>query len=137
MKQLIFTITFALAFTSGFGQTEDSTATQPVPEEEIFTVVQEMPEAIVPDHDLNSYFHKNLKNPEGHIGKTILWVSLLVNKDGTGQDIKVIKVITGSPGTEEACKAEAKRVLELIKWKPGKQAGRPVPVRYTLPVKFQ
>ena len=40
------------------------------------------------------------------------------------------------------CGSEAKRVVELMndmgeKWIPGKQRGRPVKVRYTLPVKFR
>lgn len=63
-------------------------------------------------------------------------VSFVVEKDGTIQDVKVVREIGGG------CALEAQRVIELmnvkgIRWIPGKQQGKPVRVQFNLPVKFR
>lgn len=76
----------------------------------------------------------NLDYPEQMIryniqGKVI--VTLTVEKDGSLSDIKSIKDV-GYGSAEEAIK-----VLKTSpKWQPGYQNGRPVRVRYTLPINF-
>lgn len=67
-------------------------------------------------------------------GAVKIIVSFIVEKDGSLTDIKVARDISrgGKAGKE------AKRVLERSpKWKPGVQNGRPVRVRYSLPINIQ
>ncbi len=104
-------------------------------EEEIFQVVEQMPEFPGGMEELLKYLGKNLHYPsiaqENNIqGRCI--IEFVVNKDGTVVDPKVIKSL------DAACDKEAMRVVKSMpKWKPGLQRGKPVRVRYTLPVMFR
>ena len=58
-------------------------------------------------------------------------LSFIVEKDGSLSDIKVDRKLGG--GTDE----EAVRVLKLSRrWNPGMQNGKPVRVKYNIPIKF-
>ncbi|MBX2895809.1 MAG: TonB family protein [Cyclobacteriaceae bacterium] len=76
---------------------------------------------------------KNLKYPKraqyaNTQGK--VFVEFIIDKNGQVTDMKVIKGIGGG------CDEEAMRVLALTKWQPGRQRGKPVKVRMTLPLNF-
>jgi protein TonB len=59
-------------------------------------------------------------------------VQFVVNKDGTVVDPVVVRSV--DPYLDK----EALRVINSMpKWKPGKQRGKPVRVRYTVPVTFR
>lgn len=81
------------------------------------------------------FLNKNLRYPsqaqeEGKSGRVI--VSFVVERDGRLTDI----VVTGKAGY--GMDEEAVRVLKLAKpWKPGRQNGQPVRVRYSIPMNFQ
>ena len=61
----------------------------------------------------------------------IVYLSFIVNEDGVIQNPKVLRPL--HPGLD----AEAIRVVSLMpKWKPGIHQGKPVKVRFNLPVKF-
>ena len=76
----------------------------------------------------------NLKYPEdakknGVGGK--VYMSFVVEKDGSLTDIKVIK------GVSPELDAEAVRLIkESPKWQPGSAAGTPCRVRYIFPINF-
>jgi protein TonB len=60
-----------------------------------------------------------------------VFVSFVVEKDGSLTDIKVLREIGGG------CDEEAVRVMKTSpKWRPGIQNGRPVRVQYTMPISF-
>lgn len=62
-----------------------------------------------------------------------VYVSFVVEKDGTISNIVMLKEV---PGVPEFSK-EAIRVVSIMpNWTPGKQNGKLVRVKYTLPVKF-
>ena len=131
--------------TSEDSQTEAQTQTfvAPVVEEEeeesaqqIFTVVEEMPD--FPDGGLQgllNFLAKNIKYPviaqeNGIQGRVVC--AFVVNKDGSIVDIEVLR------GVDPSLDKEAVRVLGTMpKWKPGKQRGKPVRVKYTVPVMFR
>ena len=131
--------------TSEDSQTEAQTQTfvAPVVEEEeeesaqqIFTVVEEMPD--FPDGGLQGllkFLAKNIKYPviaqeNGIQGRVVC--AFVVNKDGSIVDIEVLR------GVDPSLDKEAVRVLGTMpKWKPGKQRGKPVRVKYTVPVMFR
>jgi protein TonB len=85
--------------------------------------------------DFYKYVSKNIEYPKqarrmGIEGK--VFVQFVVDKDGSLSDVKVIK------GIGAGCDEEAIRVLkESPKWTPGKQRGRPVRVRMSLPIFFK
>jgi periplasmic protein TonB len=104
-------------------------------EEEIFQVVEQMPEFPGGMQKLLEYLGKNIHYPtmaqeNGIQGKCI--IEFVVNKDGSIVDPKVVKSL------DPSCDKEAMRVVKSMpKWKPGLQRGKPVRVRYTVPVSFR
>lgn len=74
----------------------------------------------------------NYRTPEEDGLKGKVYVSFVVEKDGSLTDIKVLRDIGYGTG------AEAVRVLKRSpKWTPGIQNGKPVRVFYTLPITIQ
>lgn len=104
-------------------------------EEEIFDVVEEMPEFPGGMAALMQYLGKNIKYPTiaqetGIQGRVI--VQFVVNRDGSIVDAKVVRSV--DPYLDK----EAIRVISSMpKWKPGKQRNKAVRVKYTLPVMFR
>lgn|SRR5574344_2041206 len=104
-------------------------------EDEVFQVVEDMPLFPGGMEALLKYLGTNIKYPtiaqENQIqGKVV--IEFVVNKDGSIVDPKVIKSL------EASCDKEAMRVIKAMpKWTPGKQRGKPVRVKYTVPVSFR
>lgn len=101
-------------------------------EDDVITFAEQMPEF---NGDLSSYLSKNIVYPkiaaENKIeGKVI--VQFIVEKDGSVSNVAVIKK-AGWDMDEEAIRV----VRAMPNWKPGKQNGKPVRVRYTLPINFK
>ena len=95
-----------------------------------FRVVEKLPEITGGYAQL----YKHLSYPKiaqevGIQGRVIL--EFLVNEQGMISQIKVVRGIGG--GCDEAAITAVKKV----KFKPGLQRGRPVPVRFTLPITFK
>lgn len=111
----------------------------PVQEEsdegEIFEVVEQNPMFPGGEAALLKYLQKNLKYPaqaqdNGIQGRVM--VQFVVNKDGSVVEPKIIRSV--DPSLDK----EAMRVVSAMpKWTPGKQRGKTVRVRYTLPVTFR
>ena len=111
----------------------------PVEEEEeevVFVVVESMPEFPGGQQALFKYLSENVKYPviaqeNGIQGRVIC--QFVVNKDGSIVDVEVVR-----SGGDASLDKEAIRVLKSMpKWKPGKKRGKPVRVKYTVPVNFK
>ena len=111
----------------------------PVEEEEeevIFVVVEKMPEFPGGQQALFKYLSENVKYPviaqeNGIQGRVIC--QFVVNKDGSIVDVEVVR-----SGGDPSLDKEAVRVIKSMpKWKPGKQRGKAVRVKYTVPVNFK
>ena len=111
----------------------------PVEEEEeevIFMVVESMPEFPGGQQALFKYLADNVKYPviaqeNGIQGRVIC--QFVVNKDGS-----IVDVVAVRSSGEASLDKEAIRVISSMpKWKPGKQRGKPVRVKYTVPVNFR
>jgi periplasmic protein TonB len=104
-------------------------------DEEIFTVVEQNPEFVGGNAAMYAWLGKNIKYPAAAQRANIsgkVFVSFTVNTDGSITDAQVLKGL--GFGTDE----EAIRVVKSMpKWKPGKQSGRAVRVKYNLPISFQ
>jgi hypothetical protein len=101
-------------------------------EKELFTVVEEMPEYPGGVEVLQHYIQemcqktaqtKNLK------GSAI--VNFTVDSEGNVTDVKAV-----NQDNDEVAKAAVGIVSGLQQWKPGKQRGKAVPVKYALKLNF-
>ena len=101
----------------------------------VFDVVEEMPSFPGGSAALMSYLSSNTKYPvvaqeNGVQGRVI--VSFVVERDGSISDVKVARSV------DPSLDREAQRVVKSMpKWKPGKQNGSTVRVKYTVPVVFR
>ena len=106
-----------------------------VEEQQIFQVVEEMPEFPGGMGECMKFLSKNIKYPtisqeNGVQGRVI--VQFVVNRDGSIVDPVVVR------GVDPYLDKEALRVIATMpKWKPGKQRGKAVRVKYTVPVMFR
>jgi protein TonB len=106
-----------------------------VEEQQIFQVVEEQPEFPGGMGECMKWLAKNMKYPQiaqenGVQGRVI--VQFVVNRDGSIVDAVVAR------GVDPQLDKEALRVVgQMPKWKPGKQRGKEVRVRFTLPVMFR
>ena len=101
---------------------------------EVFMVVEQMPEFPGGDIALLNFIRQQVKYPaesmeKNEQGRVIC--QFVVDKIGNIRDIEVLRGI--SPLLDQ----EAMRVLKAMpRWKPGMQKGVPVDVRYTVPIRF-
>lgn len=106
-----------------------------VDEQEIFTVVEEMPSFPGGMGECMKFLAKNINYPtisqeNGVQGRVI--VQFVVNTDGSVVDPVVVR------GVDPYLDKEALRVIKMMpKWSPGKQRNKPVRVKYTVPVMFR
>jgi protein TonB len=104
-------------------------------EGEVFEIVEQNPSFPGGTEALMKWLSKNLKYPasaqENSIQGRVL-VQFVVNKDGSIVEPKVLRSV------DPALDKEALRVVSAMpKWQPGKQRGKTVRVRFTLPVTFR
>ncbi len=101
---------------------------------QIFAVVEKMPEYVGGFPELGNFLSQNMKYPAEAREKNIqgtVFVEFVVLADGIIDMVKVVK------GLGHGLDEEALRVVKSMpKWTPGMQSGKTVAVRYVLPVKF-
>lgn len=101
----------------------------------VFDVVEEMPSFPGGQGALMSYLASNIKYPvvaqeNGVQGRVT--VSFVVERDGSISDVRVARSV------DPSLDREAQRVVKSMpRWKPGKQNGSAVRVKYTVPVVFR
>ena len=102
---------------------------------QVFTVVEVMPEFPGGQGALLDFLKTNLRYPESAIKDGIegrVSCSFVVGKDGGISGAEVIR------GVSPALDGEALRVINSMPvWSPGKQRGKAVNVKYTVPVTFR
>ena len=101
----------------------------------VYQIAEEMPEFPGGVEALMDFVGKNVKYPEEAKEKEIsgrVFVSFVIEKDGSVSNVKVLRGIGGG------CDEEAIRVIKAMpKWTPGKQKGKPVRVNYQIPINFK
>lgn len=132
-----------LVVTSGYSQ---QTAPQSVippppveeaPQEEIFVVVEQMPEFPGGQAALMQYLSTHIQYPEecrkmGVEGK--VFVKFIVDQTGNIINAQILRGIEDGKLLEK----EAIRVIQSMpQWKPGKNNGKNVSVYFTLPISFK
>lgn len=101
----------------------------------VFDVVEVMPQYPGGQIAMLKYIMENIKYPEQAMKEGIqgrVTVRFIVEKDGSISNVK--PVLSVHPLLDK----EAVRVVESMpKWSPGKQNGKPVRVRFNVPVMFK
>ena len=107
-----------------------------IPEDEIFIIVEDMPEFPGGEEELRKFIAENVEYPEDakaqkQEGK--VFVKFVIDKEGNVRDAEIVN------GTRfESLNNEALRVIKSMpQWKPGKQSGQNVNVSYVVPINFQ
>ena len=110
-------------------------APKPEVSNKVFDVVEEMPSFPGGTGALMSFLSSNIKYPvvaqeNGVQGRVI--VGFVVERDGSITDVRVMRSV------DPSLDREAQRVVKAMpRWKPGKQNGSAVRVKYTVPVVFR
>ena len=101
----------------------------------VFDVVEVMPQFPGGQIAMLQYIMKNIKYPEQAMKEGIqgrVAVSFIVEKDGSISNVRPVHSV------HSLLNKEAVRVVESMpKWTPGKQNGKPVRVRFNVPVMFK
>ena len=129
-----------IAANSSYAGEKDQSLQEPPPvkkevTEEIFVVVEEQPEYPGGQEAMMKFLSDSIVYPEEAKAKGIqgrVICNYVVMKDGSIDDVNVVRDV------DPLLDAEAVRVLKSMPaWKPGKQRGQAVNVRYTLPLEFR
>lgn len=105
------------------------------PNEEIFTIVDQMPEFPTGEEGLGRFISEFIQYParakqEGIQGRILC--AFIVRKDGTISNLEVVNAL------DNELDNEALRVLSMMpKWTPGKNGNQPVSVKCLLPIDFK
>ena len=103
---------------------------------EVFVVVEQMPEFEGGQESLMNFIRTNVRYPESAVEQELqgkVFVEFVVYPSGELGQCKILR------GVHSLLDNEAMRVVKATagKWKPGKQNGKPVAVQYRLPVVFR
>lgn len=115
-------------------KTSDATAPADTTKNVVYDVIETMPQFPGGQGVMMKYLAANIKYPASAVkakkqGRVI--VTFIVQKDGSVTHAKIAKSV------DPELDAEALRIVKgMPKWTPGTQNGKPVSVRYTIPVKF-
>jgi len=122
------------------GKNVSETAKEPHPQTttqtKIHDAVEEMPEFNGGQLAMMEFLMNNMKYPQAAVkakqqGKAV--VGFVIRKDGTVSDVHITKSAGYAVLDEEAIRV----VKAMPAWKPGKQKGEPVNVKYYVPITFR
>lgn len=142
MKKLFF-LSLVLSVSFSFAQSINKTTTDSLPASDSQAVINDdnaiyntagikvKPEFPGGPTKMYEFIDKNFVKPEGEIIKGKIYVTFVIEKDGSLTDIKVLRDLGYGTGKE------AIRVLKKMpKWSPGEQNGRKVRCTYSFPITF-
>ncbi len=135
MKKLVLSLLAGLFTVLVSNAQEQASAVVISPEEDVvYQVVEEMPQFPGGMPGLSQYLAGALRYPaearKANVQGTV-FVSFVVTRTGSISEVTLLK------GIGYGCDEEAMRVVGLMPaWIPGRQSGRPVSVRYSLPLRF-
>ena len=110
-------------------------------EEDVFDVVQHMPEFPGGMPKLMEFIRQNIQYPEtakrSKLEGTIV-MQVVIDKDGTVTQPRILRSVNPVLSADAALCEEALRIVSIMpKWKPGNQHGVNLKVRYAFPIKFE
>jgi protein TonB len=103
-------------------------------QERVFDVVEVMPQYPGGIPQMMKFISSNIKYPKDAIKKGMqgaVVVQFVVEPDGSVSNVHVVRSVFPSLDTEAV-----RMVKAMPKWSPGMQNGKPVRVRYNVPIRF-
>ena len=98
----------------------------------VYTFAEVAPSFVGGEKEMNTYLRKTLKYPDTEAEGTVFVSFVVDEKGGVGET----KVERGAE--DQKLRDEAVRVVSgMPRWTAGKQGGKAVPVKFTLPVTFK
>jgi TonB family protein len=115
-------------------QKESTKVDQSSQNDDVYVVVEDMPQYPGGEEARIKFMIENIKYPEEARKKGVegtVYVTFVVEKDGAISNIKILR------GIGSGCDEEAMRVIALMpSWKPGIQRDKPVRTQFNMPIKF-
>ena len=110
-------------------------------DEDVFDVVQHMPEFLGGMPKLMEFIRQNIQYPQaakqGKLEGTVI-MQVVIDKDGTVTLPRILRSVNPVLSADAALCEEALRIVSIMpKWKPGHQHGVNLKVRYAFPIKFE
>ena len=110
-------------------------------EEDVFDVVQHMPEFPGGMLKLMEFIRQNIQYPQAakqnKLEGTVI-MQVFIDKDGTVTQPRILRSVNPVLSADAALCEEALRIVSIMpKWKPGHQHGVNLKVKYTFPIKFE
>ncbi|MBQ8714634.1 MAG: TonB family protein [Prevotella sp.] len=134
MKRMILLAMMSAGLTLSVQAQKTVVSNEASAKEKVYDVVEQMPEYPGGMSELMKFIGDTMKYPEDaekQQKEGLVIVRFVVEKDGSVNDVEVVK--DAWPSLD----AEAIRVVKLLpKWTPGKQNGKVVRVKYTIPLRF-
>ena len=134
MKRMILLAMMSAGLTLSVQAQKTVVSNEASAKEKVYDVVEQMPEYPGGMSELMKFIGETMKYPEDaekQQKEGLVLVRFVVEKDGSVNDVEVVK--DAWPSLD----AEAIRVVKLLpKWTPGKQNGKVVRVKYTIPFRF-
>lgn len=122
LKKIFFFVICAGVASAAFGQTKDS----------VYLSVDQPAQYPGGYAELLNHVQKNFKYQKKAPAAGTVFVSFVVEKDGTITNVKIQK------GLCQPCDEEALRLITIMPaWEPGQYKGQPVRSTFMLPVKFK
>lgn len=131
MKILLLTSLICFVFLGSYGQTP-KVAVKEKTDRPVYNAVEEQPEPVGGIDKLLALIAKNTKYPSGceDIGSRII-ISFIVEADGSTDNYVVVK---DPCGNKHLLADQVFKMVNDVKWIPGKMNGKPVATRYSLPL---
>jgi outer membrane biosynthesis protein TonB len=87
---------------------------------------------------MNTYLKDNLVYPQAELDKqeeALVFVDFVIGKNGSVREVEVTEQT--NEDVDVSFRSEAARVVSAMpKWTPGRQKGKPVDVKFSLPISF-
>ena len=135
MKKIVFLLSVLFLSLAAQAQSVENADSVAV-EETVYQFVEEQPEFPGGMKGLMQYFRDNIKYPRisrDNKSQGTSTVRFTVDADGSISDAEIVR----STGDMYLDKEALRVISEMPKWKPGKQNGKPVRVKFALPVGFR
>lgn len=106
------------------------------PEKKILDFSQIAPQFPGGDVALYEFLYGNINYSQSAIQKNyqgVVYASFVIDEEG---NVSQVKIVRGIEGAEELDRSVVQAIRKMPKWEPGKNGGKPVAVRQSIPVKF-
>jgi protein TonB len=105
----------------------------------VYNKAESNPSFIGGNEAMMTYLKKNVKFPQDALDKQeegLVYVDFVIEKNGTVREVEVTEQT--NEDVDASFRSEAARVVaSMPKWSPGRQNGKAVDVKYSVPISFE